>query len=169
MLVKSDLTSKDTSLWLSGICTVLIASMKLSVDCSLCWESSVTVRRALPWPPNKHFLQVSQSEYANLIDGHASLQSSQSTKPNRFSRSIVNKMSEVYTWLKSLPGGLGLEKCSRVFESRGFLTLSSLKYLRPGDIDAFLPSPEKNCCWQKNASWKAKSRGLSTRKAGEHR
>ena len=52
-------------------------------------------------------------------------------------------MSEVYTWLKSLPGGLGLEKCSRVFESRGFLTLSSLKYLRPGDIDAFFPSPEK--------------------------
>ena len=34
MLVKSDLTSKDTSLWLSGICSVLIASMKLSVDCS---------------------------------------------------------------------------------------------------------------------------------------
>ena len=45
--------------------------------------------------------------------------------------------------LKSLPGGLGLEKCSRVFESRGFLALSSLKYLRPGDIDAFFPSPEK--------------------------
>ena len=36
MLVKSDLTSKDTSLWSSGICTVLIVSMKLSVDCSLC-------------------------------------------------------------------------------------------------------------------------------------
>ena len=44
---------------------------------------------------------------------------------------------------RRLPGGLGLEKCSRVFESRGFLTLSSLKYLRPGDIDAFFPSPEK--------------------------
>ena len=38
MLVKSDLASKDTSLWLSGICTFLIASMKLSVDCSLCWD-----------------------------------------------------------------------------------------------------------------------------------
>ena len=47
-------------------------------------------------------------------------------------------MSEVYTGLKSLPGGLGLGKCSRVFENRGFLTLSALKYLRPGDIDAFL-------------------------------
>ena len=35
----------------------------------------VTVRRALPWPPNKLFLQVSQSRYANLINGHASLQS----------------------------------------------------------------------------------------------
>ena len=41
MLVKSDLTSKDTSLWSSGICIVLIASMKLSVDCSLCRDSSV--------------------------------------------------------------------------------------------------------------------------------
>ena len=34
MAVKSDLKSKDTSLWSSGICTVLIASMKLIVDCS---------------------------------------------------------------------------------------------------------------------------------------
>ena len=37
----------------------------------------ITVRRALPWPPNKLFLQVSQSGYANLINGHASLQSMQ--------------------------------------------------------------------------------------------
>ena len=62
-----------------------------------------------------------------------------------FSRTIVNNISEVYTWLwlKSLPGGLGLEKYSRVLENRGFVTLSSLKHLRPGDIDAFFPSPEK--------------------------
>ena len=59
------------------------------------------------------------------------------------SRTIVNNVSEAYTWLKGLLGGLGLEKCSRVFESRGFVTLSSLKHLRPGDIDAFFPSPEK--------------------------
>lgn len=52
-------------------------------------------------------------------------------------------MSEVYTWLKSLPRGSALEKCSRVFESRRFLTLSSSKYLRPNDIDMFFPSPEK--------------------------
>ena len=72
------------------------------------------------------------------------MQSSLSRKAKRFRRTIVNNMSEVYTWLKSLPGGhLVLEKCSRVFESRGFHTLSSLKYLRPGDIDAFFPSPEK--------------------------
>ena len=68
---------------------------------------------------------------------------SQSAKAKRFSRTIVNNVSEAYTWLKSLPGDLGLEKCSRVFESRGFVTLSSLKHLRPGDIDAFFPSPEK--------------------------
>ena len=52
-------------------------------------------------------------------------------------------MSEVYKWLKNLPGGLHLEKCCKEFESRGFHTLGSLKYLRPGDIDAFFPSPEK--------------------------
>ena len=45
MLVKSDLTSKDTSLWSSGTCTVLIASMKLSVDCSLCRDLSVKEAR----------------------------------------------------------------------------------------------------------------------------
>ena len=73
----------------------------------------------------------------------ASLKRSQSAKAKRFSRTIVNNISEAYTWLKSPPRGLGLEKCSRVFESRGFVTLSSLKHLRPGDIDAFFPSPEK--------------------------
>ena len=47
MLVKSDLTSKDTSLWSSGICTFLIALMKLSVDCSLCRYLSVKGLRML--------------------------------------------------------------------------------------------------------------------------
>ena len=49
MLVNSDLTSKDASLWSSGVCTVWIASMKLSVDCSLCRQSSVKGLRMLPW------------------------------------------------------------------------------------------------------------------------
>ena len=47
MLVKSDLTSKDTSLWSSGICAVLMVSMKLSVDCSLCGDLSVKGLRML--------------------------------------------------------------------------------------------------------------------------
>ena len=47
MLVQSDLTSKDTSLWSSGICTVLIASMKFYVDCSLCRDLSVKGLRML--------------------------------------------------------------------------------------------------------------------------
>ena len=34
-------------------------------------------------------------------------------------------MSEVYKWLKHLPGGLHLEKCSKEFESRGFRTRGS--------------------------------------------
>ena len=38
ILVNSDFTSKDTSLWSSGICAVLIASIKFSVDCSLCLD-----------------------------------------------------------------------------------------------------------------------------------
>ena len=41
ILVNSDFTSKDTSLWSSGICAVLIASIKFSVDCSLCLDWSV--------------------------------------------------------------------------------------------------------------------------------
>ena len=85
-----------------------------------------------------------------MIDGHASLKRSQSAKAIRFSRTIVNIVSEVYTWLKSLPRGFGLEKCNRVFESCGFVTLSSLKHLRPGDIDAFFPSPEKLLLAEKN-------------------
>ena len=47
MLVKSDLTSKDTSLCSSGICTILIVLMKLSVDCSLCCDLSVKGLRML--------------------------------------------------------------------------------------------------------------------------
>ena len=47
MLVKIDLTWKDTSLRPSYICAVLIASMKASVDCSLCRDSSVKGLRML--------------------------------------------------------------------------------------------------------------------------
>ena len=39
--MNSDFTSKDTSLWLSGICIVLMVLMKSSVDCSLRLDSSV--------------------------------------------------------------------------------------------------------------------------------
>ena len=41
MLVEIDLTSKDASFWSSGICTVLIASMKLFLGCILCRDLSV--------------------------------------------------------------------------------------------------------------------------------
>ena len=52
-------------------------------------------------------------------------------------------MSELYNWLKNIPGELHLERCSKEFESRGFKTLSSLKYLQLEGIDAFFPSPDK--------------------------
>ena len=42
ILVNSDCTSKATSLWSSGICIVLMASIKFSVDCSFCLDSSVS-------------------------------------------------------------------------------------------------------------------------------
>ena len=41
ILVDSDFSSKDTSLWSSGTCTVLIASIKVFMDCSVCQDSSV--------------------------------------------------------------------------------------------------------------------------------
>ena len=47
MLVKSDFRSTHTSLWSSGICTVLIASMKLSVDWILYGDLSVKGLRML--------------------------------------------------------------------------------------------------------------------------
>ena len=47
MLVKGVLTSKNTSLWWSVSFVVLITSMKLSVYCSLCWDSSVKGLRML--------------------------------------------------------------------------------------------------------------------------
>ena len=40
--MNSDFTSKDTSLWSSGICIVLMTSIKFSVDCSLSLDSSVS-------------------------------------------------------------------------------------------------------------------------------
>ena len=85
-----------------------------------------------------------------MIDGHASLQNWRvkiilsSELPSDLVLFVENNsMSEVYKWLKNLPGDLNLEKCSKEFESRGFHTLEPLKYLRPGDMEAFLPSQEK--------------------------
>ena len=44
ILVNSDFTSKDTSLWSSGICTVLMVPIKSLVDCTLCCDSLVSGR-----------------------------------------------------------------------------------------------------------------------------
>ena len=51
-----------------------------------------TVRRALPWPPNKHFLQVSQSRYANLIDKHAYIKSFNTQLPNENFSILTDKV-----------------------------------------------------------------------------
>ena len=41
VVLKRTVGDSDTSLWSSGICAVLIASIKFSVDCSLCLDWSV--------------------------------------------------------------------------------------------------------------------------------
>ena len=90
-------------------------------------------------------LQVSQSASGDLFDKHASLAKFWLLYFFQYSCRTKRKMSkhsELYNWLKSLPGGFQLERCSKEFESRGFQPLSSLKYLQPGDIEAFFPSPE---------------------------
>ena len=56
------------------------------------YMSCVTVRRALPWPPNKHFLQVSQSRYANLIDRHASIKNFNTQLPNENLSILTDKV-----------------------------------------------------------------------------
>ena len=53
MLVKRDLASKDTGLWSFDIHTLLIASMKLSVDRSLCRDSLVKVTTTIYSALNK--------------------------------------------------------------------------------------------------------------------
>ena len=76
----------------------------------------LTVRRALPWPPNKlFFLQVSQSGYANLSNGYASLQSPTAKRRNnellKTRRFVIYEQGGRYPdWLtckRSLLGGHG--------------------------------------------------------------
>ena len=74
------------------------------------------------------FLQVSQSGYTNVIDGHASLQSWRvknilsSELPSDLVLFVENNgMNEVYKWLKNLPGDLKLEKCSKDLKAVDFI------------------------------------------------
>lgn len=52
--------------------------------------------------------------------------------------------SEVYQWLSLIsPQGLHLERLVLEFESRGFQTKQSLKYLEKGNLDVIINSPHK--------------------------
>ena len=51
--------------------------------------------------------------------------------------------SEVYQWLCSISNGLELERLAGEFESRGFRTVDSLKYIKSPDLDVLFPSPHK--------------------------
>jgi len=73
-------------------------------------------------------------------------------------------MSEVYKWLKHLPGDLNLEKCSKEISCSGVAKIPS-----PRGHRRILPVSGETAVGKKNASWKAKSRRLSTQKAREHR
>lgn len=52
-------------------------------------------------------------------------------------------MSEIYKWLESISNGLHMERLSEHLETRGFRTISSLKYLKTSDLDVIFPSPQK--------------------------
>ena len=67
MLVNCDFTSKDTSLWLFGICTVLIASIKFSFDCSLWSDASVSGFKVLAKCLDSWYVGVPQNETMSLI------------------------------------------------------------------------------------------------------
>lgn len=51
--------------------------------------------------------------------------------------------SEVHSWLKSLSPGMKLERFSPNFESRGFRSRRSLRYVKNDDLDTFFDSPDK--------------------------
>ena len=79
------------------------------------------------------------------------------------------KMSEIYKGLKTLPGGLHLERCSKECENCGVqIKVCARLYLQPGDTDTFFPSPEK-LLLPESVYWKAKLKPSSTIKATEHR
>ena len=55
-----------------------------------------------------------------------------------------NLTSEVYSWLASISGpGLNLEHLADEFESCGFRSKHSLKYLEKGDLEIIINSPQK--------------------------
>ena len=56
---------------------------------------------------------------------------------------MATPRSEVYQWLCSISNGLQLERLAGEFESRGFRTVDSLKYIKSSDLDVLFPSPHK--------------------------
>ena len=56
---------------------------------------------------------------------------------------MATPKSEVYQWLCSVSNALELERLAGEFESRGFRTVDSLKYIKSSDLDVLFPSPHK--------------------------
>ena len=86
------------------------------------------MRRALPWPPNKVFLQiVRQSGFMNLIDSHTSLQSLHSCKLNTIAWVVDLTHLHVIVKCESLLGGHGKARCTVRKEARNieFLLFSN--------------------------------------------
>ena len=51
--------------------------------------------------------------------------------------------TEVYEWLRSTSNGLNLERLTKEFEVRGFMTQQSLEYVQKEDLDSSFLSPQK--------------------------
>ena len=56
---------------------------------------------------------------------------------------MATPKSEVCQWLCSISNELELERLAGEFESRGFRTVDSLKYIKSSDLDVLFPSPHK--------------------------
>ena len=91
----------------------------------------LTVRRALPWPANKVFLQiVRQSGCVNLMHSHASLQSSHSYKLNTVAWVLELTYLHVIVKCESLLGGHGKARCTVMpYELKNMILRKTLLYI----------------------------------------
>ena len=105
--------------------------------CKMNETSRLTVRRTLQWPPNKVFLQiVHQSGCVNLIDNHASLQSSHSCKLKIVAWVVELTYLHVIVKCESLLGGHCKARCTVIRKSCRYFEIG-LKVCECQDFGGF--------------------------------